>query len=104
MDLKKKQESQVQLLKQKQKSDEAAKRLQDEIQCIKAQKVDCCISSNQGYKNLLIYYLCYNLNNIAGSIAAKDKTRIRTVSAVEGFKRERVVASMTSFLFFQLTE
>ncbi|KAK6939637.1 Kinesin motor domain [Dillenia turbinata] len=39
LDLKKKQENQVQLLKQKQKSDEAAKRLQDEIQCIKAQKV-----------------------------------------------------------------
>ena len=39
-DLKKKQESQVQLLKQKQKSDEAAKRLQDEIQYIKAQKVE----------------------------------------------------------------
>ncbi|XP_039023727.1 kinesin-like protein KIN-4A isoform X1 [Hibiscus syriacus] len=39
MDLKKKQENQVQLLKQKQKSDEAAKRLQDEIQFIKAQKV-----------------------------------------------------------------
>lgn len=38
-DLKKKQESQVQLLKQKQRSDEAAKRLQDEIQSIKAQKV-----------------------------------------------------------------
>lgn len=42
MDLKKKQESQVQLLKQKQKSDEAAKRLQDEIQYIKAQKVSFC--------------------------------------------------------------
>lgn len=39
MDLKKKHESQVQLLKQKQSSDEAAKRLQDEIQSIKAQKV-----------------------------------------------------------------
>ncbi|KAB2082689.1 hypothetical protein ES319_A05G213900v1 [Gossypium barbadense] len=39
LDLKKKQENQVQLLKQKQKSDEAAKRLQDEIQSIKAQKV-----------------------------------------------------------------
>lgn len=39
MDLKKKHESQVQLLKQKQRSDEAAKRLQDEIQSIKAQKV-----------------------------------------------------------------
>ncbi|XP_058080268.1 kinesin-like protein KIN-4A isoform X2 [Magnolia sinica] len=39
LDLKKKQESQVQLLKQKQRSDEAAKRLQDEIQSIKAQKV-----------------------------------------------------------------
>ncbi|KAL8154034.1 hypothetical protein V2J09_011794 [Rumex salicifolius] len=39
MDLKKKQENQVHLLKQKQKSEEAAKRLQDEIQFIKAQKV-----------------------------------------------------------------
>jgi kinesin family protein 4/21/27 len=39
LDLKKKQESQVQLLKQKQKSDDAARRLQDEIQSIKAQKV-----------------------------------------------------------------
>ncbi|XVE87082.1 hypothetical protein DITRI_Ditri18aG0087800 [Diplodiscus trichospermus] len=38
-DLKKKQENQVELLKQKQRSDEAAKRLQAEIQYIKAQKV-----------------------------------------------------------------
>ncbi|KAL2339996.1 hypothetical protein Fmac_007936 [Flemingia macrophylla] len=37
-ELKKKQDAQAQLLKQKQKSDEAAKRLQDEIQKIKAQK------------------------------------------------------------------
>ncbi|RZB69616.1 kinesin-like protein KIN-4C [Glycine soja] len=37
--LKKKQESQAQLLRQKQKSDEAAKRLQDEIQRIKSHKV-----------------------------------------------------------------
>ncbi|KAJ7958917.1 Kinesin-like protein [Quillaja saponaria] len=37
--LKKKQDAQAQLLKQKQKSDEAAKRLQDEIQRIKSQKV-----------------------------------------------------------------
>ncbi|KAF3438996.1 hypothetical protein FNV43_RR17271 [Rhamnella rubrinervis] len=39
LDLKKKRESPVQLLKEKQKSDEAAKRLQAEIQYIKAQKV-----------------------------------------------------------------
>jgi kinesin family protein 4/21/27 len=39
LDLKKKQENQVQLLKQKEKSEEAAKRLQAEIQYIKAQKV-----------------------------------------------------------------
>lgn len=38
-DLKKKQDAQAQLLRQKQKSDEAAKRLQDEIQKIKSQKV-----------------------------------------------------------------
>jgi len=39
LDLKKKQENQVQLLKEKQKSDEAAKKLQEEIHFIKAQKV-----------------------------------------------------------------
>jgi kinesin family protein 4/21/27 len=39
LDLKKKQENQVQILKQKEKSEEAAKRLQAEIQYIKAQKV-----------------------------------------------------------------
>lgn len=39
LDLKKKQENQVQLLKQKQKSEDAAKRLQEEIQFIKSQKV-----------------------------------------------------------------
>ncbi|KAJ6808003.1 kinesin-like protein KIN-4C [Iris pallida] len=38
-ELKKKQEAQSQLLRQKQKSDDAAKRLQDEIQRIKSQKV-----------------------------------------------------------------
>ncbi|KAI3777395.1 hypothetical protein L1987_47195 [Smallanthus sonchifolius] len=38
-DLKKKKDNQVQNMKQKQKSDEAAKKLQDEIQFIKAQKV-----------------------------------------------------------------
>ncbi|XP_074264071.1 kinesin-like protein KIN-4A isoform X2 [Silene latifolia] len=39
LDLKKKQENQVHLLKQKQKSEEAAKRLQEEILFMKAQKV-----------------------------------------------------------------
>ncbi|XP_042418953.1 kinesin-like protein KIN-4C isoform X1 [Zingiber officinale] len=38
-ELKKKQEAQTQLLRQKQKSDEAAKKLQEEIQRIKSQKV-----------------------------------------------------------------
>ncbi|WOL17333.1 kinesin-like protein KIN-4A isoform X2 [Canna indica] len=39
LELKKKHDNQVQLLKQKQKSEEAAKKLQEEIQFIKAQKV-----------------------------------------------------------------
>lgn len=38
-ELKKKQDAQAHLLRQKQKGDEAAKRLQDEIQRIKSQKV-----------------------------------------------------------------
>jgi hypothetical protein len=45
LDLKKKQENQVQLLKEKQKSDEAAKKLQEEIHFIKAQKVPFLFSS-----------------------------------------------------------
>ncbi|KAI7998260.1 Kinesin-like protein KIN-4A [Camellia lanceoleosa] len=39
LDLKKKQDCQLQLLKQKKRSDEAAKQLQDEIKTIKVQKV-----------------------------------------------------------------
>ena len=45
LDLKKKQENQVQLLKEKQKSDEAAKKLQEEIHFIKAQKVPSLLPS-----------------------------------------------------------
>ncbi|KAK1291121.1 Kinesin-like protein FLA10 [Acorus calamus] len=48
LDFKKKQESQVQLLKQKQRGDEATKRLQDEIQFIKAQKVQLQQKIKQG--------------------------------------------------------
>ncbi|KAK1316272.1 Kinesin-like protein FLA10 [Acorus calamus] len=48
LDFKKKQESQVQPLKQKQISDEATKRLQDEIQFIKAQKVQLQRKIKQG--------------------------------------------------------
>lgn len=39
-ELKKKQEAQAQILRQKQKSDDAARRLQDEIHRIKTQKVN----------------------------------------------------------------
>ena len=44
-ELKKKQDAQNQLLRQKQKSDEAAKKLNDEIQRIKTHKVtsSCCL-------------------------------------------------------------
>ena len=45
LDLKKKQENQVQLLKEKQKSDEAAKKLQEEIHFIKSQKVAFTLSA-----------------------------------------------------------
>jgi len=41
-ELKKKQDAQAQLLRQKQKSDEAARRLHEEIQRIKTQKVRFC--------------------------------------------------------------
>lgn len=63
LELKKKQENQVQLLKQKQRSDEAAKKLQEEIQFIKAQKVVIRSFNNinqnatQICARTLIYYL-----------------------------------------------
>ena len=86
LDLKKKQENQVQLLKQKQKSDEAAKRLQDEIQSIKAQKVGVhsIFNVETNYEitfsafAAVIYYF-----ELIGSIATKDKTRSRTISTME---------------------
>lgn len=91
LDLKKKQENQVQLLKQKQKSDEAAKRLQDEIQSIKAQKVGVhsIFNVETNYEitfsafAAVIYYF-----ELIGSIATKDKTRSRTISTMESIPRE----------------
>lgn len=54
--LKKKQDAQAQLLRQKQKSDEAAKRLQDEIQRIKTQKVQLYDIFNFS-PTLFVFYL-----------------------------------------------
>lgn len=56
LDLKKKQENQVQLLKEKQKSDEAAKKLQEEIHSIKAQKVVFPFSSCQVLMHHILHY------------------------------------------------
>ena len=102
MDLKKKQENQVQILKQKQKSDEAAKRLQDEIQSIKAQKVNyhadfsclLCISTSQVTDITFIFFL----SESTGSVATQDQTRGRTIQAVEGLSRKGTAAG-TSLLF-----
>ena len=69
-DLKKKQENQVQLLRQKQKSDEAAKRLQDEIQFIKAQKVWKDYYHFIIVKSFYISKLYANLNMVIGSTTA----------------------------------
>lgn len=54
LNLKKKQENQVQVLKQKQKSEDAAKRLQAEIQCIKAQKVVSCSAVAIGFFPIIL--------------------------------------------------
>ena len=61
--LKKKQDAQAQLLRQKQKSDEAAKRLHDEIQRIKTQKVQFdrrrSLLLRNRYNNNFSQYQCY---------------------------------------------
>lgn len=49
-DLKKKQENQSHLLRAKQRIEESAKRLQEEIQRIKAHKVQCCILKYLSWK------------------------------------------------------
>ena len=68
--LKKKQETQQQLLRQKQRSDDAAMRLQGEIQRIKSQKV--FLSPNHSKFNLVsssdIHFFRHNL----GSTSTKD--------------------------------
>jgi hypothetical protein len=62
-ELKKKQDAQAQLLRQKQKSDEAAKRLQDEIHRIKSQKVQFGSGRTLLFQNRYNYffseYWCY---------------------------------------------
>ena len=57
MELKKKQDAQAQLLRQKQKSDEAAKKLQDEIHRIKTQKVYFLLILNQSFKTFFFFLL-----------------------------------------------
>lgn len=74
-ELKKKQDAQAQLLRQKQKSDEAARRLQDEIQRIKTQKVQfvverCMFMQNDNFICLLIQ------GYLLGSIATQDQTGV----------------------------
>lgn len=69
LDLKKKQESHVQLLKQKEKSEEAAKRLQTEIQYIKSQKASFHLLSWLIIR-FSFPYLTVVFMYIAGSVAA----------------------------------
>ena len=71
--LNKKQENQVQLLRQKQKIDEAAKRLQNEIQLIKAEKV----GEDLGFVTLIYIYTIKfgaDLVVVVGSTTTQDKT------------------------------
>lgn len=90
-DLKRKQESQVQILKQKQKSDDAAKKLQEEILSIKAQKVGFC---NSTVPHLFISSKVLSLPILpavdgTGSVTTEDKTWSRAIQAMEGFSRKR---------------
>lgn len=94
LELKKKQESQVQLLKEKQKSDEAAKKLQEEIHFIKSQKVAFPLSACLITASFSTSFLCIVNNTscilmqsfmVSGSTTTQDQTRSRTVPAMEGF-------------------
>lgn len=57
LNLKKKQENQVEVLKQKQKSEDAAKRLRAEIQCIKTQKVASCSTVAVRFFSMILVHI-----------------------------------------------
>lgn len=90
VELKKKQENQAQLLRHKQRSDEAAKRLQDEIVRMKTQKVSVFFASaplspNSGYYffagcsfSLDMYGVVWRLHLVisSGSNPAEDEVRV----------------------------
>lgn len=102
LDLKKKQENQVQLLKQKQKSDEAAKKLQEEIQFIKAQKVNHSLLIS--FHSLhFISHIHHKPLGFSGSIAKQDQTRGGTVSPVESMSRKGTLAGIL-YLKIRLSE
>lgn len=89
-ELKKKQEAQQQLLRQKQKSDEAAKRLQEDIHRIKSQKVffPPIFSLNAMKISFPFKYITFRykfskkflfLSTDVGSTSAKDEAGIRAI-------------------------
>lgn len=75
-ELKKKQDAQAQLLRQKQKSDEAARRLQDEIQRIKTQKVLFVVEMHMVMENDDCVCLLLIQGYFIGSIATQDQTGV----------------------------
>ena len=100
LDLKKKEENQVQLLKQKQKSDEAAKRLQDEIQSIKAQKVNYLARSHIFLVFTVYFY--FTLQTFLSRIQVQLQHRIK--QEAEQFRqwkasREKELLQVFPFLF-----
>ena len=74
-ELKKKQDAQAQALRQKQKSDEAARRLQDEIQRIKTQKVLFVVKLFMLLENDDCVYLLIQ-GCFPGAIATQDQTGV----------------------------
>lgn len=86
-------------MKQKQKSDDEAKKLQDEIQFIKAQKV-------YFIQIMCLLYLFIrvkfgnNLYEVVGSITTQNKARSWTIPTVESISWKRIAAGMYLSMLF----
>ncbi|RDY01938.1 Kinesin-like protein KIN-4A [Mucuna pruriens] len=86
LDLKKKQESHVQLLKQKEKSEEAAKKLQAEIQYIKAQKASFHLLSRSNIRVQLQHKMKQEAEQFRQWKASREKELLQLKK--EGRKNE----------------
>lgn len=97
-ELKKKQDAQAQLLRQKQKSDEASKRLQDEIQRIKTHKVGTPLwYSYLNTKALLVFSAINSISLIKVQLQQKIKQESEQFRQWKAAREKEVLQVITYY-------